>query len=462
MLAIDISAGLISTAVLFSIYQYLRRTAGPARWADGRRSYHLQKVRDHLLAAAAEPEHPRDWRPQLLLFSDRPEKRAPLLTLAAWITENTGLITVVQVIEEQGAKAIKLQKETKKELEKETAAYELGAFPLVVTASNFEHGIDMLVQAAGIGPLQTNTILFGWLSQETSVGPHIRKTLYDRRLKQIFRQGRNIIVLDAKEDQWEEMLSVPETERRIDVWWWDDATGRLMLLLAHLITRSKDWDDARIRVLSAEKKTDVGGPVENLETFLEDIRIDAEPVELETVDAETIEQQSGDASLILMPFQIKKDRSLGPFGEPVENIINRLPPVAMVLAAEDIDLEAEPEEGKAGEIASVLDRLADAEKKAQRAGKEAEMASLALDEKLAQLSEVEKLNATSSKIQTVRGAVFEAEAVAERAARKAAKAEAKARQAAQEAVDAGATLPDEPAQDLTPSDDPMDKSPKLP
>ena len=462
MLAIDISAGLISTAVLFSIYQYLRRTAGPARWADGRRSYHLQKVRDHLLAAAAEPEHPRDWRPQLLLFSDRPEKRAPLLTLAAWITGNTGMITVVQVIEEQGAKAIKLQKETKKELEKETAAYDLGVFPLVVTAANFEHGVDMLVQAAGIGPLQTNTILFGWLSTETGFRPHIRKTLYDRRLKQVFKQGRNIIVLDAKEEQWEKMLSIPETDRRIDVWWWDDATGRLMLLLAHLITRSKDWDDAGIRVLSAEKKTDVAGPVENLETFLDDVRIDAEPVELDMVDAETVEQQSGDASLVLMPFQIRGGCSLGPFGEPVENIINRLPSVAMVLAAEDIDLEAEPEEGKAGEMASILDQLADAEKKARRAKKEAEKASLALDEKLAQLSEVEKLSPTSPKIQTVRGAVFEAEAAAERAARKAAKAGAKVRQAAQDAEDTGATLPDETAQDITSSDDPIDKSPKLP
>jgi len=462
MLAIDISAGLISAAVLFSIYQYLRRTAGPARWADGRRSYHLQKVREHLLAATAEPEHPRDWRPQLLLFSDRPEKRAPLLTLAAWITENTGLITVVQVIEELGAKAIKLQKETKKELEKETAAYELGAFPLVVTASNFEHGIDMLVQAAGIGPLQTNTILFGWLSTETSLRPHIRKTLYDKRLKQVFRQGRNIIVLDAKDDQWGKMLSVPETERRIDVWCWDDATGRLMLLLAHLITRSKDWDDARIRVLRTEKKKDVAGPVENLETFLADVRIDAEPVELETVDAETVEQQSGDASLVLMPFQIRKDRSLGPFGKPIENIINRLPPVAMVLAAEDIDLEAEPEEGKAGEIASVLDHLAAAEKKAQKAEKEAETASFALDEKLARLSDMEKLEATSSEIQIVRDAVFEAEAAVELATRRAAKARAKARQAAQEAADHGAKLPDELPQDLSVSDNSKSKSPKLP
>jgi len=462
MLAIDISAGLISAAVLFSIYQYLRRTAGPARWADGSRSYHLQRVRDHLLAAAAEPEHPRDWRPQLLLFSDRPERRAPLLTLAAWITGNTGLITVVQIIEERGAKAIKLQKETEIELQKETATYELGAFPLVVSASNFELGVDMLVQAAGIGPLQTNTILFGWLSKETSRRPHIRKTLYDRRLKRIFKQGRNIIVLDAKEGRWQEMLSLPDTERRIDVWWWDDATGRLMLLLAHLITRSKDWDDARIRVLSAEWKGDAKGPVENLKTFLEDVRIDAEPVELEKVDAATVEEQSGDASLVLMPFQIKGERSLGPFGEPVENIINRLPSVAMVLAAEDIDLEAEPEEGKAGEMASVLDQLADAGKKTQRTEKEVEKASQSLDEKLARLSAIEKSETEPAKIQKMRNEVFDAEADVEKAVRKAAKAEAKTRHAAQEAADSGAKLPEELSQELTPSDDSKEKTPKLP
>jgi hypothetical protein len=27
----------------FGIYHYLKRTSGPARWADSRRSYHLQR-----------------------------------------------------------------------------------------------------------------------------------------------------------------------------------------------------------------------------------------------------------------------------------------------------------------------------------------------------------------------------------------------------------------------------------
>ena len=85
MLAVDLSAGVVAIAVLFAIFQYLRRTAGPARWADSRRSHHLQQIREHLLAAGAEPDHPRDWRPQILAFSDDPRRRAQLLRFSSWI-----------------------------------------------------------------------------------------------------------------------------------------------------------------------------------------------------------------------------------------------------------------------------------------------------------------------------------------------------------------------------------------
>ncbi len=462
MLAIDIPAGLVATAVLFSLYQYLRRTSGPARWADGKRSYHLQQVRDHLLVAASEPEHPRDWRPQLLLFSDRSDKREPLLKLASWITGNTGLITVVQVIEESGAKAIKLQMEAQETLQKEMATYDLGVFPLVVTSKNFELGLDMLVQAAGIGPLQTNTILFGWLSGESNKRPHIRKILYDRRLKRVFKQGRNIVILDAKENHWQAMLATPESERRIDVWWWDDATGRLMLLLAHLISQSEEWNDARIRVLSAQKEASADMPSESLESFLDDVRITAEPLELESVDAEAVVQHSQDASLVLVPFQIKADRALGPFDQPVMNLIERLPSVALVLAAEDIDLGAEPEDGKAGEMASLMDQVTDAQKKAKKAEREAEKASHTLDEKLDRLSEAQDVDTDVEEIQKIQSNVNEAELEAKKSSRKAAKAMVKAQQAAQEAVDAGVKLSDKQAEEITSADNPEEKVPKLP
>ncbi len=58
ILAINLTAGIVALAILFAIYQYLKRTAGPARWADSRRSYSLQQTRKHLLAAETRSAAP--------------------------------------------------------------------------------------------------------------------------------------------------------------------------------------------------------------------------------------------------------------------------------------------------------------------------------------------------------------------------------------------------------------------
>ena len=442
MLAIDMASGLVAVAVLFSIYQYLRRTAGPARWADGNRSYHLKQVRDHLLAAAAEPDHSRDWRPQILLFSDNIEKREPLLKLAAWITGDSGLITVVQIIEAKGAKAIKLQKDAETTLRKGIADSGINAFSLVVSAADFDQGVDTLVQSSGIGPLRANTILFSWFSRDGHDRPHIRSMIYSNRLRRIFRQGRNIVILDAKPEAWQGLENGPEVRRRIDVWWWNDASGRLMLLLAHLMTRSKDWDEAGIRVLGTAAPKESGTDVESLGDFLNDVRIQAEAVELERVDVDVLVDQSADASLIFLPFQLKENMAVDPFGKPVEEILNRLPSVAMVLAAEDIVLDAEPEEGIAGDMAAAMDMFSEAEKKAEKAEKEAKKAEKAFDEKLTKLAETEAAESDEEKIKAARNEVFKAEVEVEKAVRKAAKADVKAQQAAQEAEELGVMLPE--------------------
>jgi hypothetical protein len=139
--------------------------------------------------------------------------------------------------------------------------------------------------------------------------------------------------------------------------------------------------------------------------------------------------------------------SLDPFGNPVETLLSQLPSVVMVLAAEDIVLDAEPEEGLAAEMAAAADSLSEAEKKAQRAEKEAQKASKAFDEKLNSLSRNEATEIDETKIKELRKEVFKAEAEAEKASRKAAKAEAKVQQAAQEAEALGITLSEEKEND---------------
>ena len=442
MLAIDVTAGVVALAILFGIYQYLKRTSGPARWADSRRSYHLQRIRANLLAAAEEPEHPRDWRPQLLLFSVDSHRRKRLLQFAEWLEGDTGFTTVVRILEGEGAKMLKLREEAEKELRQDIADSNSEAFPLVIVAPSLIQGIQTLVQGYGIGPLKANTILLNWFEHQPTTNLGIRQILYGRRIKTAFRLGCNIIVLDANDKEWTHLeSSIPAGERRIDVWWRDDASSHLMLLLAYLMTRSQNWADATIRVLTQKFEHTPEQALENLRLKLEDFRIEAQPKVISDVSAETIAAYSMDAALVFLPFRLKGNQPFDPFDRPIEEILNSLPITALVLAAEDIILEAEPEAGKAAERATALDALADAEKRVRATEKDAAAAKeteLGLKEKLDQMdSETDKGGVKESKRKELKTSLEEAENHAEKAARRAAKARAKAETASRVVEDLG-------------------------
>jgi predicted patatin/cPLA2 family phospholipase len=146
-----------------------------------------------------------------------------------------------------------------------------------------------------------------------------------------------------------------------------------------------------------------------------------------------------------LPFRLKGNQPLDPFDNPVEQILADLPITALVLASEDIELEAEPEEGKAGEAAAALDALTDAEKKMQAAQKDAEAAqktAIAAKEKLLKQvkSEAASSEKVESKIDALQATYKAAEKQAEKAARRFAKARAKAETASKVVEDLGAKL----------------------
>lgn len=449
MLAIDLTAGAVAISVLFAIYQYLKRTAGPARWADSRRSYHLQLVREHLLAAAKEPQHPRDWRPQVLAFSNHSKRRKQLLSFASWIQGGSGLTTAVRVLEGEGPKMLKLQIAAEAELQKDISEQNFSAFPLVMFASNLQIGVQSLVQSFGIGPLKANTILFNWLEQLHTGVLGLKEAGYTRSLWTAFRLGCNIVVLDASEEEWNRVESIPSEKRRIDIWWWDDPTSDLMLLLAYLITRNDGWEEAKLRVLATtyEKKSEKS--TEELRKTLEEVRIPAEPEVVPKATAESIVKYSADATLVFLPFRLRRNQLTDAFGNPVEELLPHLPMTALVLAAEDIDLDAEPEEGKPAEVASALDALTDAEKKTRDAKKEAAEALEAAEKAENKVSEMIAAarpgadRETMTRIEKATEAAEQAKNQADKAKRRSVKAQAKAEDTVRQVEILGVKPPEE-------------------
>jgi hypothetical protein len=171
--------------------------------------------------------------------------------------------------------------------------------------------------------------------------------------------------------------------------------------------------------------------------MLDEVRIEAEPLVIENADAESIIEYSSDASLVFLPFRIKANQVVDPFCGSLDELLFLLPVVAMVLAAEDIELDAEPEEGQAAEIAAALDAAEDAKKSADKAAKEAAAAAetvVTVKEKLKDL----KPDTSEEDRAKIEKEILETEKQAAKSARKAAKAAAKAQIAAEEAEAQGA------------------------
>lgn len=439
MLAINPASGIAAVAVLGALYQYLKRTSGPAKWADSQRSYHLQQVRTHLLAAARESEHPRHWRPQILAFSDDPQRRPQLLKMSQWLEGGSGLTTMVNITEGQGLKTLRERNSRQEALTKDILANESHVFALGIAAPDLQTGIHILLQSYGVGPLQANTVLLHWFHNPSHAG--WVSTDPARNLRTAFRLGYNILMLDAGETKWQTLMAGKENSLRIDIWWWGEATSRLMLLLGYLLTRDQFWEDAQINVYGAKGSDAQSAWNEDLQIVLDNYRIQATSSWVEAEDAQAIVKHSGDASLIFLPFGLRKSETVDPFGGDLDWLLPRVPVTLLCLAAEDLNLDAEPEEGPAAEAGQALHDYEDARSRQEKAEQEAAKAAAEVESLAQDLEAAQETGGADEDLAAKQKRYEEGKKVMQEAEKKSAKARAKADQAKKRAEDLGGLTP---------------------
>ena len=345
MLAINIGAGIAASLIVLGVYLYLKHRAAPATWTDGRRAYHMMIARRHLLLANAESEHPRAWRPQLLVFSDSKRRRARALHFARWVEAGGGLTTVVRMVESGDLRALERRREEQHVLAEELKAANSSALPLVVVGTDTPQMIATIVQAAGVGPFHVNTVVANWPEPRAAFYRPLGLDTFGQSVSLAFRLGCNLLLLDADAKEWESLEPISGDDRVIDVWWEDSSSGQLMLLLAYLMTRSDEWKGARIRLLGPHEVVDSAGPHGKvLRDRVEEIRIEAEVIATPDQDERTVVGMSGSSSMVFLPFRIHGGRFYSPFGWEIGPALARLPIVVLALAAEDVGLEADPDE----------------------------------------------------------------------------------------------------------------------
>ncbi|MDX2439129.1 MAG: hypothetical protein QNK40_01115 [Desulfobacterales bacterium] len=129
-----------------------------------------------------------------------------------------------------------------------------------------------------------------------------------------------------------------------------------------------------------------------LSKMLEEVRINAVPKIILGVDADTIVKTSRDSDLVFLPVSLTNGLPFVLDDTPVENILPGLKTVAMAITARKIELDTEPEIGKAGELALLLDELKDADKRVELAEKQAYTAAKAAKEEIKELYQEKPLS----------------------------------------------------------------------
>jgi len=340
-------------------------------------------------------------------------------------------------VEGEGIKFLKQRKEIEDEMLVDIKRIDPSIFPLALVTPNLDMGLLYLLQSAGIGPLKINTVLLNWFENFPTELDRWREYRYGSNLRTIFNVGCNTIILAARLD---EQLLGSKKDKRIDIWWWDDATSRLMLLLAHLLRQNEAWEDVTIRVIGMNYNEPSPENTDHLRQILENNRIEAIPYLIDKINIDGLCTCSSDSILTFVPFRVKRDQLFDLLGNKISELFLSLHQVVLVMAAEDLELDAEPEEGKASEIAAMLDEFQHAQKKSETAEKEVNKTAEAVAEARAKLQKLlanGSLSLDEDMRSRVETEIRKAESEAEKSIRKAAKAAAKLETATDEAREKG-------------------------
>jgi potassium/chloride transporter 4/5/6 len=271
-----------------------------ATWGDVRRGFWLGLARLALVKVKSLPEQPRNWRPNILVFSGNIWKRINLVRFASWLSQDRSIVTACNLIEgdldsDQDYDLDAKQAEITAALE----GYDLTVFSNVSVVHSFEEGVIDLAQSHGIAGLDSNTIMFGWSNDVERVAS------YFRIMRQAARLRKSMIICRLVEPAQLTDLG-RKRRKRIDIWWrGKQRNGDMMLLLAYLLTLNPEWHGARIVVKSVAISEVARGETERgLAAMIPEARISAESKVILKPNARAVldimREESGDADAVFM------------------------------------------------------------------------------------------------------------------------------------------------------------------
>ncbi|KAL1236898.1 Solute carrier family 12 member, partial [Trichinella pseudospiralis] len=255
-----------------TIYKYIEYKGANKEWGDGLRGVALSTAQYSLLQIEDDQnQHPKNWRPQLLVLLKMDEKRenvnAKMLQLAGQLKAGS-----------------KMAEAIKQDLKKQLKEAKVRGFINVVLCEHLSENISTLIQSIGIGGLRPNTVIVGWPSSwKDSV--HQQDDDYWNFLDAVHRAATVDMCLLVPKG----LPQFPEPGDRmqgtIDVWWIIH-DGGLLVLLPFLLRQHKVWRQCKLRIFTVAQLHDNSVKMkEDLENWVYQLRINASVDVVELADS---------------------------------------------------------------------------------------------------------------------------------------------------------------------------------
>jgi hypothetical protein len=299
MFLVNAPATLAAIIVIVITYVLLKRRHLNATWGDLRRGFWLSLIRRSLLQVERLPEHPKNWRPNIMVVSGVPQGRLDLVELSDWLGSRRGLVTLHHIMVGPYGKMRPRRRMAWNNLVKFIGDNRLNALPAVDVVQDRSTDLQKVVTSQGFGSFQPNTVLLDWNERE-----ELKPGEFEKLCAGVIIADKALLVLKVDRDRRF------GAHKRIDLWLDHESVHLPMLLiLSYLISQDSDWNDSIIHLQLLGSQATRDEDRQRVEEVLRGARIPVQTRYFDAAEALRFQQQedliareSMNSDLVIFPF----------------------------------------------------------------------------------------------------------------------------------------------------------------